>query len=123
MSTTPEDTSQKAVWVKAPERSNMLMMRIMSWISLRLGRRPGRAVLHLIAVYFVLFSPTSRRASLDYLPRALGRPVTWRDLYHHFFYFAATIHDRIYLVDNQYDLFDIEILGIPHVQPLIDQGN
>lgn len=112
-----------AAWVRAPERSNMLMLRIMTWISLKLGRRAGRGVLHLIAAYFVLFAPSSRRASRDYLPRALGRPVTWKDIYRHFFWFASTIHDRLYLVNRRYDLFDIDIQGKEHIHPLIERGN
>lgn len=100
----------------------MQMLRMMSWISLRLGRRVARSVLHLIAVYFVLFSPDSRRASLSYLPRALGRPAAWLDLYRHFFCFAATIHDRIYLINRRYDLFDIDIQGKETIHPLIDAG-
>lgn len=100
----------------------MLMLRIMSWISLRLGRRVARSVLHLIALYFVLFAPDSRRASLGYLPRALGRPATWLDLYRHFFCFASTIHDRIYLINRRYDLFDIDIQGEETIRPLIDAG-
>lgn len=116
-----EITYQKsAPWLKHKERSNMLMLRIMSWISLRLGRRAGRLVLHLIALYFVLFAPANRRASLDYLPRALGRPATFTDLYKHFFCFASTIHDRIYLINRRYDLFDIEIQGKDVIHPLID---
>ncbi len=114
--------SKPAVWLKRQERSNMLMLRIMSWISLRLGRRVARLVLHLIALYFVLFAADSRRASLSYLPRALGRPVTWLDAYRHFFCFAATIHDRIYLINRRYDLFDIDIQGKENIRPLIDQG-
>lgn len=116
-----ESTYQKsAPWLKHKERSNMLMLRIMSWISLRLGRRAGRLVLHLIALYFVLFAPASRRASLGYLPRALGRPATFVDMYKHFFCFASTIHDRIYLINRRYDLFDIEIQGESAIRPLID---
>lgn len=114
--------SKSAPWLKTRERSNMPMLRMMSWISLRLGRRVARSVLHLIAVYFVLFSPDSRRASLSYLPRALGRPATWLDLYRHFFCFAATIHDRIYLINRRYDLFDIDIQGKETIHPLIDAG-
>jgi predicted LPLAT superfamily acyltransferase len=116
-----ESTHQKsAPWLKHKERSNMLMLGIMSWISLRLGRRAGRSVLHLIALYFVLFAPASRRASLGYLPRALGRPATFVDMYKHFFCFASTIHDRIYLINRRYDLFDIEIQGESAIRPLID---
>lgn len=113
---------KRAVWLQARERSNMPMLRIMSWISLKLGRRPARALLHLVAAYFVLFSPASRSASRDYLPRALGRPARWRDLYRHFFWFAATIHDRIYLINSRYELFDIEISGRENILPLIEAG-
>lgn len=98
----------------------MLLLRIMSWISLRLGRSASRVVLHLIAIYFLLFASDSRRASLAYLPRALGRPAGWRDLYRHFFYFAACIHDRIYLINRRFDLFDIEIQGAENIQSLLD---
>ena len=98
----------------------MLMLRVMSWLSLRLGRTVSRSALHIIAFYFVLFSPASRKASLDYLPRALGRPATWRDLYRHFFSFASTIHDRIYLINRNYDLFDIDIQGKDVINPLIE---
>jgi len=98
-------------WADTPERSNMLMLRLMTWISLRLGRRTARGVLHLIAAYFLLFASASRRASRSYLGRALGRPARWRDLYRHFFTFAATIHDRVYLVNRRFDLFDFEVHG------------
>lgn len=123
MNPAPETAHPKsAAWVQTRERSNMLSLRIMSWISLRLGRTAGRSVLHLIAAYFVLFAPASRRASRDYLPRALGRPAGWMDIYRHFFCFAATIHDRIYLINRRYDLFDIDIQGKETINPLIAAG-
>ena len=117
------NTARKtAVWLQTRERSNMPMLRLMSWISLRLGRRIARSVLTLVALYFVLFSPASRQASRNYLTRALGRRPTLVDLYRHFFTFAATIHDRIYLVDRRYELFDIELQGLEHIKPLIADG-
>ena len=110
-------------WSQTPERSNMLMLRIMTWISMRLGRRAARSVLHLIAGYFLLFAPASRRASGEYLARALGRPAHWRDLYRHFFTFAATIHDRVYLVNQHFELFDIEVYGEELLNRLLAGGN
>ncbi len=101
----------------------MLMLRVMTWISLRLGRRAGRVVLHLIAGYFLLFAPTSRRASSNYLKRALGRPARWRDLYRHFFTFASTIHDRIYLVNRRFELFEFEVHGQDMLRGLLADGN
>lgn len=110
-------------WASTPERSNMLLLRIMTWISLHLGRRLSRVVLHLIASYFLLFSPSSRAASRDYLKRVLGYTPRWRELYRHFFTFASTIHDRLYLVNRRFDLFDFEVHGLEMLHKLIDQEN
>ncbi len=120
---TAPSTGNNTDWSRTPERSNMLMLRIMTWISLNLGRRLSRIVLHLIASYFLLFSPASRRASCDYLTRALDHPPRWRDMYKHFFTFASTIHDRLFLVNRRFDLFDFEVHGEDMLQDLIAQGN
>jgi len=120
---TSRPTANQATWAHTPERSNMLMLRLMTWISLRLGRHVARGVLHLIAAYFLLFAPASRRASSNYLRRALGRPARWRDLYRHFFTFAATIHDRIYLLNRRFDLFDFEVHGEDTLRRLLADGN
>lgn len=102
-------------WARHKERSNLTLLRVMTWLSLRFGRRAGRIVLHAIAAYFFLFSPPSRGASRCYLRRALGRPARWRDVYRHVFTFASTIHDRIYLLNDRFDLFDIRVRGETHV--------
>ena len=41
----------------------------------------------------------------------LGRWAGWRDGYRHVFSFASTIHDRIYLLNDRFDVFDIEVIG------------
>ncbi len=102
------DTPQ---WVQEQERSHAPIIRFMVWISLTLGRRAGRVVLHGIAAYFVLFSPQARRASRTYLTRALGRHAGWADGYRHVLGFASTIHDRVYLLNDQFDRFVIEKHG------------
>ena len=111
MTRPPDAPPASADWAQQPERSNLAILRLMVWISLRLGRRVGRVVLCGIAAYFVLFAPRARRASRAYLARALGRPATWADGFRHVFSFASTIHDRIYLLNDRFDLFDIEIVG------------
>ncbi|OZA44185.1 MAG: acyl-CoA synthetase, partial [Hydrogenophilales bacterium 17-61-76] len=102
---------QQAEWTTRPERSNMLMLRVMSWISLTLGRPLSRAVLVGISLYFLLFSPRARGASRAYLARALGRPPRWSERFRHFHSFATCIHDRVYLLHGRYDLFDIQVHG------------
>jgi predicted LPLAT superfamily acyltransferase len=120
---TSHSTAGHTDWAHTPERSNLLLLRVMTWVSLRLGRRVARLVLRLAAVYFLLFAPASRRASRSYLRRALDRPVRWRDLYRHFFTFAATIHDRVYLVNRRFDLFDFEVHGEDMLRHLLADGN
>ena len=65
---TPEPGAE---WARRPERSNYTLLRVMTWISLRLGRPVGRVVLLGIAAYFLAFSPSARRASRSWLARAL----------------------------------------------------
>jgi len=98
-------------WKQRPERSNRAMLRTMTWITLSFGRRASRWVLAGISVYFLLFAPAARRASRDYLSRALGRAPRWRELFAHFHCFATTIHDRVFLLNNRFDLFTVEVHG------------
>lgn len=98
-------------WMQRKERSHVLVLRLMVWISLTFGRRLGRVVLHGIAAYFALFAPGARRASQAYLDRALGRKAGWRDRYQHVLSFASTIHDRVYLLNDRFQDFEIEVCG------------
>ncbi len=98
-------------WMRQQERSNLAILKLMARISLTFGRPAGRAVLAGIALYFTLFAPQAGRASRAYLKRALGRWAQWADGYRHVFSFATTIHDRIYLLNERFDLFDIEVAG------------
>ncbi len=112
-----------AEWLHREERSNMLMLRTMTWISLRLGRPAARVVLHLIAAYFLLFAAASRSGSREYLRRILSRRPRWSDIYRHFFCFAATIHDRVYLLNQRFDLFHIEVCGEEVIREAIASGS
>ena len=98
-------------WRHQQERSSLAVLKLMVWISLHLGRSVGRCVLAVIALYFLVFAPKARRASRSYLSQALGRPVRLFDQYRHFHAFASTIHDRIYLLNDRFDLYDIEATG------------
>ena len=98
-------------WMRQQERSNLAILKLMVWVSLTFGRAAGRVVLAGIALYFTLFAHRARHASRAYLKRALGRWANWADGYRHVFSFATTIHDRIYLLNDRFDLFDIEVVG------------
>ncbi len=105
------DHGKAAEWVTHRERGSLWLLKVMAFLSLRLGRTSSRVILYGIAVYFFLFGPGARRHSRDYLRRALGRAATPRDRFLQILNFASTIHDRVYLMNEQFDKFDISIEG------------
>lgn len=86
------------------------MLRLMLWLSRHLGRSFSRKILVGISLYFIIFVPKARRASRAYLQRVLEWPPTWRDIFRHFYAFSSIIHDRIYLLDDRLDLFNIDVV-------------
>ena len=113
------ETAAATTWRHQSERSNRAILRLMVWISLTFGRAVGRLVLYGIALYFILFAPRARRASRSYLGRALGRWAEWSDGFRHVLSFASTIHDRIYLLNGRFDLFDIDVHGADALEEAI----
>lgn len=103
--------AKSAEWVTHPERGSLWLLKIMASLSLRCGRRASRVILYGIAWYFFLFGPTARRHSLHYLRLALGRAPTARDRFLQILSFATTIHDRIYLINSQFEKFNITVDG------------
>jgi predicted LPLAT superfamily acyltransferase len=126
MATKPADLPRtrqvRTEWARSPERGNLTLLRIMTFLSLRLGRPVGRFFLYFIALYFFLFAPTARRYSIDYLRRALGRTPTAADRFRQVFYFASNILDRLYLVNERYDLFDVSIEGEDRMREQLAHG-
>src|SRR5882757_6093367 len=106
-----EPPPKAAEWIGYRERGSTGLLRFMAFLSLRLGRRISRAALYGIAAYFFLFAPGARRQSRRFLRRALGRAPSARDRFRHVLNFATTIHDRVYLINEQYDAFRITIEG------------
>jgi predicted LPLAT superfamily acyltransferase len=101
----------RSEWARSPERGSLALLRMMTFVSLRLGRPVGRFILFFIAGYFFLFAPTARRHSRTYLQRVLGRPPTAAERFRQVFNFASIILDRLYLVNERYDLFDVVVEG------------
>lgn len=118
----PRRTAYQAGWTQRPERSNMTTLRLMTWLSLRLGRAFVRIILMGISLYFLLFAPSSRAASRAYLGRVLGRKPTLAELFRHVHCFASTIHDRVFLLNERFDLFQIDLEGTDVLDEVIAAG-
>lgn len=106
-----EAAEKRAEWITHRERGSIALLKVMVFLSLRLGRRASRGVLYGIALYFFLFAPGARRHARRYLRLALGRAPTAADRFRHILYFATCIHDRVYLAKRQYERFRITIDG------------
>ena len=105
-------TTPRADWAAQRERSSLPALRAMRWVALAAGRRASRLLLHPIAFYFLVASGDLRRHSRRYLDRALPRPAGWSDVYRHLFTFAATVLDRVYLLRERFDEFEVEASGV-----------
>jgi predicted LPLAT superfamily acyltransferase len=105
------DPRPKADWIRHRERGSNALLRVMAFLSLRLGRTLSRIPLYGIAIYFFLFAPNARRHARRYLRLALGRRPSARDRFRQILSFATTIHDRVYLISGQFEIFNITLEG------------
>lgn len=112
-----------AQWTASRERGSIVLLRFMAFLSLRSGRTVSRVALYGIALYFFLFAPAARRQSRRFLRRALGRAPRARERFRHVLNFATTIHDRVYLINEQFDAFEITIEGGSLMQAQVDSGH
>ncbi len=104
-------TSHRADWATRRERGSVLLIRLMVRLTLWFGRSASRILLVPICGYFFLCAPQARRASRSWLTRALGRPPGLSDVWRHFWCFAVCVLDRVLLLNDRLDLFDIRLHG------------
>ena len=96
-------------WRGQRERGSRGAIRLIIWLAIRSGRGLCRVLLVPICAYFFVTAPRARRASQQFLGRALGRAATWRDTFNHLFVFATTLLDRIYLLHGRQHELAIEV--------------
>ena len=109
-------------WVGLQERGTPASLEVIAWIALRLGRGVARLLLYPVVVYFVSTADAARRASYEFLTRVRGRSVHWWHVLRHFYCFAATILDRLYLLRGRFERFRVAIHGKELLQRQIENG-
>jgi predicted LPLAT superfamily acyltransferase len=112
-----------APWLGKPERGSLLLARIMTFLSLRLGRGVARRLLYLIAGYYFLCAPGARRHSRQYLRRALAHEPTAGDCFRHLYTFALALLDRMYLLNGRCGLLSITTEGTGAVHTVQQRGS
>ena len=103
--------SRREEWATRRERGSLALIRLMVWITLRLGRPTARLFLGPVCAYFFLCAPKARAASKAWLAKALGRRPTPSDGWRHIWSFASCVLDRVLLLNDRMDLFDIALHG------------
>ncbi len=109
-------------WVARPERGSPKMLRFAIWIALTLGRPAARMFLYPVCLYFLIISPAAIASSRDYLTRVSGRPARTREVFRHLLTFATCLLDRVYLLNQQCEQFDITVHGEEVGQAVEAQG-
>lgn len=109
-------------WLRQRERGHLFFYRFIIWVALSLGRPAARFLLYPICAYYLIFSTKARRAVGNFLEVGLKRKVTLVTLFHHYYSFASTLLDRVYLLLGQFSRFKIDIHGIECLDHYSDRG-
>ena len=109
-------------WVGLPERGTPASLGVIAWIAERVGRPLARLLLYPITVYFLITAYAARRASWEFLERTRRSSVHWWSVFRHFYYFATTILDRVYLLRGEFDRFSVTIHGKEVLQRQTENG-
>lgn len=80
-------------WARLPERGVYLGLKFCAMLSRLAGPTGRRLLVSPVVLYFFTTGKTQRRASYDFLTRALGRPPTRREQWLHFLNFGLRALD------------------------------
>src|SRR3954469_16563513 len=96
-------------WAELPERGTPRLLHLTGWIAVHIGRPAARLLLYPITFYFLITGSVARAASYEYLKRIRDRSPKWWHVFRHFYCFAGTILDRVYLLKGQFDHFEVSV--------------
>jgi len=105
----PGDAQGPGGWRGQGERGSATGAALVRWLTAWLPRRAAHLLIPPVAWYFLATHRPARSASVRYLTRVLGRRPRLLERYRHFATFSAVVVDRIYLLRNRCDGFDVAI--------------
>lgn len=109
-------------WLAQRERGGFAL-RLMGWIARHMGWHFSYALLFPVTAYFLLSAPARQKEAVRrFQRRALGREPGWRDLWRPYFAFAATMLDRVYLLQGKTRGFRITVSGLEALDARIAAG-
>lgn len=108
-------------WFQQRERGTPLLLQVILWIALHMGRPFARMLLYPITFYFFLTASQQRHASRLYLRRVLQIEPHAGQILRHIHCFAATILDRVYLLSGRHQDFRIELNNVRVLLDLVNK--
>jgi predicted LPLAT superfamily acyltransferase len=105
-------------WAQINEFGFRTGMRLLFWLGRVFGRRPFRAVLYPVLLWYLIAKPSARVASRDYLRRVAslradsGIVASWLGVLRHFASFGECLLDKLLLWCGLFDTQSVKLLGI-----------
>ena len=109
-------------WSDTQERSHSWVMRLIVWIALHMGWHFPHLLLYPITFYFFITGKKTRQVSRQYLQRVSNKKVNGWQIAKHIHTFSTTLLDRIYLLSNQLNYFDIRLHGLEVIENKLSSG-
>ena len=108
-------------WQSLPERSSLFWLRLITWITLHLGRPVARVLLYPITLYFMTVKNEGLTGSRIFLKKALEREPNFSDLFRLYHNFAGTLLDRLAVLTGRDHLLEIEAYNFEILQHHADK--
>ena len=110
------------VWHERPEGGSRSAIRLACTLGLNLGRPFVRALLYPATLYFALRRAPERRAARAFLDRVLGRRASTREVLRYLLTYGQVMLDRIFLLAESMQRFDISSHGLDVLERQMAQG-
>src|SRR3990167_1074179 len=110
-------------WKNFSEMGSKKLMLIMRWIILHTNRHLARACLYLIVGYYFFLTKKGKTDSKKFLDKVLPKPASPINISKHFFYWASTLLDRVYMVSGKTHLLSLEVINAELVTTKLSVNN
>jgi len=110
------------VWHERPEGGNRTAIRLACVLGLNLGRTLVRVLLYPATLYFALRRAPERHAAQAFLARVLGRRPSALELLRYLHTYGQVMLDRIFLLAESLQRFDISSHGLDVLERQMAQG-
>ncbi len=115
------DAAAAGRWSDVRVRGSAFAVRaLLFWMTL-FGRGFGRAIVKLVALYYVLLAGHARRAAHGFLRRVHGRAASFGEVYRQVLRFAEITLDGFFLLAGKTRYFTLESHGNEHLERLRDE--